>query len=65
MRAPLTDLDVVTIIARRLERLRFMSARLTEFAKSDRAVPTAVCSPLLDKLQTELSQERTTRIQPA
>lgn len=56
IRAPLTDLDVVTIIARRLERLELLQATLSEYARSHRAVPTASASPLLDKAAAEVEQ---------
>jgi len=55
-RAPLTDLDVATIIERRLERLEHYRLRLETLARSERAVPTAIAAPLLDKLRTECEQ---------
>ncbi len=55
-RAPLTDLDVSVIIKRRLERLDFLRYKIDELARSDRAVPTAVGAPLLDKLRVEIEQ---------
>lgn len=55
-RAPLTDLDVATIIARRRERLDLLRTQLYDYAKSTRAVPTAVAVPLLDKLRVEVEQ---------
>ena len=56
VRAPLTDLDVVAIITRRLERLEILRADLNGAARSDRAVPTVIAAPLLDKLRTEIEQ---------
>lgn len=55
-RAPLTDLDVVSIIVRRIERLMYLQKKLNVYAKSDRAVPTALAAPLLEKLSTEVEQ---------
>ena len=56
VRAPLTDEDVVVIITRRLERLELLQSGLHEAARSERAVPTAVVAPLLEKLRIELEQ---------
>jgi hypothetical protein len=56
VRAPLTDLDVVTIILRRLERLQLLSDELNNLAQSKQSVPTAIAAPLLDKLRTEILQ---------
>lgn len=54
--APLTCLDVATIITRRLERLEMLQEKLDEFARCDRAVPTALCAPVLERLRTEIDQ---------
>jgi len=45
---------VTTIIARRVERLRLLMRSLDVLATSERAVPTAVAAPLLDKLRSEV-----------
>ena len=39
---------------RRLERLNWLQLQLNQFARSDRAVATAVVAPLLEKLGTEV-----------
>ena len=53
---PLTPLDVTLIIKRRLERLEMLKRQLDDLARSDRAVPTAVGAPILDRLRTEIEQ---------
>ena len=55
-RAPLTDLDVMSIIARRRERLIYIKNDLYRHARSDRTIPTAIAAPLLDKLRVEVQQ---------
>ena len=55
-RAPLTDLDVMSIIARRRERLMSIKDELYTYARSERTIPTAVAAPLLDKLRVEVQQ---------
>lgn len=62
VRAPLTDLDVVAIITRRLERLETLRAALNSFARSERAVPTVIAAPMLDKLRTEIEQLEKVRL---
>ena len=55
-RAPLTDLDVVTIISRRVERLDSIKSTLNEYARSNQAVPTALAAPVLEKLRIDMEQ---------
>jgi len=55
-RAPLSDADVASIIARRIERFEMLQRQLNAFAKAERAVPTAIAAPLLEKLITEAAQ---------
>lgn len=55
-RAPLNDLDVASIVARRIERLQYIEAELKVYARSERAVPTAYAAPLLEKLRSEVEQ---------
>ena len=56
VRAPLTAVDVASIIARRLERLHSLASSLDALAKAEQAVPTAIGAPLLSKLTVEVQQ---------
>lgn len=50
---PLSGSDVATIIRRRLERFAVLQAKLDVLARSDKPVPTAIASPVLETLLTE------------
>lgn len=58
-RGPLSDLDVASIVVRRIERLELIQAKLNAYARSERAVPTAFAAPLLEKLRSEVQQLQT------